>query len=100
MQSAASAAAKANNNFPGMFFFFPQLTMAFDFLISFVFLCVYVAVSEPAPTGSFVQIGANNKGVPQATYQKSNIAASNNCIRPAVVFGSLGLGLLLLTEIL
>ena len=99
MQSAASAAAKANNNFPGMFFFFPQL-MAFDFLISFVFLCVYVAVSEPAPTGSFVQIGANNKGVPQATYQKSNIAASNNCIRPAVVFGSLGLGLLLLTEIL
>lgn len=71
-----------------------------DFLISFVFLCVYVAVSEPAPTGSFVQIGANNKGVPQATYQKSNIAASNNCIRPAVVFGSLGLGLLLLTEIL
>ena len=99
MQSAASAAAKANNNFPGMFFFFSQLVVLI-FLFFFVFLCVYVAVSEPAPTGSFVQIGANNKGVPQATYQKSNIAGSNNYIRPAVVFGSLGLGLLLLTEIL
>jgi len=75
MQSAASEAAKANNNFP--------------------------AVSEPAPTGSFVQVGANNKGVPQATYQKSNSAASYDyCIRPAIVFGSLGLGLLLFTEIL
>ena len=80
------------------FFFFS--TCGIDFLISFVFLCVYVAVSEPAPTGSFVQIGANNKGVPQATYQKSNIAASNNRISLAVVFGSLGLGLLSLTEIL
>ena len=61
---------------------------------------MYVAVSEPAPTGSFVQIGANAKGVPQATYPKSN-SASSHCIRPAVVFGILGLVLLLLfTEIL
>lgn len=74
------------------------MVLIFLFL-SFFCVCM-LAVSEPAPTGSFVQIGANNKGVPQATYQKSNIAASNNCIRPAVVFGSLGLGLLLLTEIL
>ena len=91
MQSAASAAAKANNNFPGMFLF-----IAICKPVDFLFPCV--AVSEPAPTGSFVQVGANAKGVPQATYPKT-ISASH-CIRPAVVFGSLGLVLLLFTEIM
>lgn len=67
------------------------------FLISFFFFCV-VAISEPAPTGSFVQVGANSKGVPQATYPKSNSAS--HCIRPTLVFGSLGLLLLLFNNIL
>ena len=46
---------------------------------------VYVlAIPEPAPTGSYVQVGANDIGVPQATYPKSNNSASQ-FIRPAVV---------------
>ena len=58
---------------------------------------VYVlAISEPAPTGSFVQVGANDIGVPQATYPKSNNSASH-CIRPAVVLDSLGLVVLSLS---
>jgi hypothetical protein len=64
---------------------------------------MYIAVSDPAPTGSFVQVGANAKGVPQATYPKTNSAASHcitTTIRPAVVFGSLGLVLLLLLLLL
>lgn len=61
---------------------------------------MHVAVSEPAPTGSFVQVGSNAKGVPQATYPK--FISASYCIRPAVVFDSLLVGLLLLlfTEIL
>lgn len=62
-----------------------------------------IAVSEPAPTGSFVQVGTNPKGVPQATYPKTNLSSAAwgcSSIRPAVVFGSLGLVLLLFTEIM
>ena len=92
MQSAASAAAKANNNFPCMFLF---LYLRYIF---FYLLRVCIAVSEPAPTGSFVQVGANAKGVPQATYPKSNSASHR--IRPAVVISGLGLVLLLFTEFL
>jgi phytepsin len=68
MQAAASAAAKANNNFP--------------------------AVSEPAPTGSFVQVGANAKGVPQATYPKSNSAS--RCGGPAIYIVLSGLAISLI----
>ena len=74
--------------------FFLLRYVAGGFLIS----CRGVAVSEPAPTGSFVQVGANAKGVPQATYPKTN--GASHCIIPAVVFGSLGLVLLLFTEIM
>lgn len=52
-----------------------------------------VAVSEPAPTGNFVQVGTNAKGVPQATYPKTNSAS---CCMAHVVF-KLGL---ILTSIL
>ncbi|KAF8804906.1 acid protease [Phlegmacium glaucopus] len=70
MQHAASAAAKANNNFP--------------------------SISEPAPTGSFVKIGTNAQGVPQATYPKTNSAS--RCVGPAVIsVGVLGFALLFIT---
>ena len=70
LQSAASAAAKANNNFPGMsFFFLIRDYVADGFFSYFLGPFVYVlAISERAPTGSFVQVGANDIGVPQATY--------------------------------
>ena len=79
-------------------FLFLYSRYAFSYFLSSFFFCVYVAVSEPAPTGSFVQIGANDKGVPQATYPK--FISASHCIRPAVEFGSLGLMLLLFTEII
>ena len=71
------------------------------FFLTFPFFfgaCMTLAVSEPAPTGSFVQVGVNAKGVPQATYPKTSSAS--HCIRPVVVFGSLGLVLLLLLLLL
>jgi len=70
MHSAALAAAKANNNFP--------------------------AVSEPAPTGIFVQVGTNAKGVPQATYQTNS--ASRHVGAAVESVGILGLAILL-TEV-
>jgi len=58
------------------------------------FVCA--AISEPAPTGSFVQVGTNAKGVPQATYPKTN--GASHCLGPAVVsVGILGLALLFIT---
>ena len=91
MQSAVSAAAKANNNFPSMFFFFKNLILLGLPILFFLFC---VAVSEPAPTGSFVQIGANVKGVPQATYPK--ISSASHVRLTMVSSGSLALALLLL----
>ena len=58
-------------------------------------MCMRIAVSEPAPTGSFVQVGANAKGVPQATYPNLNVNSAAYCIRPSIVFGRLELVLLL-----
>jgi hypothetical protein len=88
MQSAVSAAANANNNFPGMCF-----SQSRGLPVLFFFP---VAVSEPAPTGSFVQIGANAKGVPQATYQYPKSGSASHVGLTMVSSGGLGLALLLL----
>lgn len=70
MRSAVSVAEKANNNFPGMVLFFGYIC---SFCLFLWLVCCCIAVSEPAPTG-FVRAGTNAKGVPQATYPKSNSA--------------------------
>jgi hypothetical protein len=49
-------------------------------------------VSEPAPTGSFA---ANGKGVPQATYPKTNSASHYMGPAIGIVFDGLSLTLLM-----
>ena len=64
-----------------------------DIILGCDFLLVYLAVSEPAPTANS---GVNAKGIPQATYPKTN--SGSHCIGPTIhiAFGALPSILLLL----